>query len=77
MVMALEGGFELEALCNCTEACVRTLLEDTNGVKLSEEAINSRPNNNAVNTIREVASVLSKYHTIIVFDAIRLVLHRL
>ena len=62
LIMALEGGFELEALCDCTETCIRTLRGETNFSKLSDQALTSKPNPCAVQTIRKVIAVQGAYN---------------
>ena len=57
LTMVLEGGFELEALCDCTEACIRTLRGESNYSKLSDAALSSKPNACAIQTIQEVVAV--------------------
>jgi len=54
LIMVLEGGFELEALCDCTESCIRTLRGENNFSKLSDHALTSKANRCAVQTIRKV-----------------------
>ncbi|XP_051996257.1 histone deacetylase 4-like isoform X2 [Xyrauchen texanus] len=60
VVLALEGGHDLKAICDASEACVSALL----GIELeplSAELLKQRPNDNAVNTIENVLEIHSKY----------------
>ncbi|XP_051568551.1 histone deacetylase 4-like isoform X3 [Myxocyprinus asiaticus] len=60
VVLALEGGHDLRAICDASEACVSALL----GIEpepLSAELLKQRPNDNAVNTIEKVLEIHSKY----------------
>lgn len=60
LVLALEGGFELEPLCDSVETCVRALLDGKKYVKLSDQALTSFPNRHAVNCINEAIRIQSK-----------------
>ena len=57
LVMVLEGGFELEPLCDCTEVCIRTLNGENKYSKISNAALTSTPDADAVETIKEVIAV--------------------
>ncbi|XP_078490136.1 histone deacetylase 5 isoform X1 [Ciona intestinalis] len=61
IVLVLEGGFELEPLCDCTEACVRTLLGNHEYSNLSRESMERRPSKNAIDTIKNVISIQEKH----------------
>ncbi|GAA54377.1 histone deacetylase 4/5 [Clonorchis sinensis] len=43
IVLALEGGYELNSLCECTEACVRSLLMSTYEQRTSSEECDFKP----------------------------------
>ncbi|CAL8279706.1 unnamed protein product [Boreogadus saida] len=59
VVMALEGGHDLTAICDASEACVSALL----GVQepLSEEVLLKTPSLNGVRSLQKVLQVQSKY----------------
>ncbi|CAL8324886.1 unnamed protein product [Merluccius merluccius] len=59
VVMALEGGHDLTAICDASEACVSALL----GVQepLSEEVLLQAPSCNGVRSLQEVLQIQSKY----------------
>ncbi|KAK2488779.1 hypothetical protein MC885_019226, partial [Smutsia gigantea] len=60
VVLALEGGHDLTAICDASEACVAALL----GSKvdpLSEEGWKQKPNLNAIRSLEAVIRVHSKY----------------
>ncbi|XP_051562022.1 histone deacetylase 4-like isoform X3 [Myxocyprinus asiaticus] len=60
VVLALEGGHDLRAICDASEACVSALL-DIELEPLSAELLKQRPNENAVNTIEKVLEIHSQY----------------
>ncbi|XP_069087144.1 histone deacetylase 7 isoform X2 [Pleurodeles waltl] len=60
VVLALEGGHDLTAICDASESCVSALL----GKELDpfpEEILRQRPNMNAVRSLERVIQVQSKY----------------
>ncbi|KAL1272183.1 hypothetical protein QQF64_028045 [Cirrhinus molitorella] len=60
VVLALEGGHDLRAICDASEACVSALL----GIELeplSADVLKQRPNENAVSSIDKVLENHSKY----------------
>ncbi|CAB1328370.1 unnamed protein product [Coregonus sp. 'balchen'] len=60
MVLALEGGHDLTAICDASEACVSALL----GIELDpipEEVMQQRPNPNAVHSMEKVLEAHGKY----------------
>ncbi|KAK7169477.1 hypothetical protein R3I93_005445 [Phoxinus phoxinus] len=60
LVLALEGGHDLTAICDASEACVSALL----GIELDplpEDVLQQRPNPNAVHSMEKVLEVQSKY----------------
>nr|XP_033792474.1 histone deacetylase 7 isoform X2 [Geotrypetes seraphini] len=60
VVLALEGGHDLTAICDASEACVSALL----GNKLDpfpEEVLKQRPNPNAIRSLEAVIQVQRKY----------------
>ncbi|XP_072434486.1 histone deacetylase 4 isoform X8 [Chiloscyllium punctatum] len=60
VVLALEGGHDLTAICDASEACVSALL----GNELepfTQEVLQQRPNPNAVRSIENVIEIQSKY----------------
>lgn len=59
VVLALEGGHDLTAICDASESCVSALLglQDS----LPAEILNQKPNVNAVNSIQRVLQIHSEY----------------
>ncbi|XP_060931244.1 histone deacetylase 7 [Limanda limanda] len=59
VVLALEGGHDLTAICDASEACVSALL----GIEepLSEEVLHQMPNANAVQSLQTVIQIQSQY----------------
>ncbi|XP_051566362.1 histone deacetylase 4-like isoform X2 [Myxocyprinus asiaticus] len=60
LVLALEGGHDLTAICDASEACVSALLGNELE-PLPEEVLQQRPNPNAVHSMEKVLEVHSKY----------------
>uniref|UniRef100_A0A8B9ITB3 Histone deacetylase n=1 Tax=Amazona collaria TaxID=241587 RepID=A0A8B9ITB3_9PSIT len=60
IVLALEGGHDLTAICDASEACVSALLGNEVG-PLPEESMRQKPNPNAVRSLEAVLQVQSKY----------------
>ncbi|KAM7006401.1 histone deacetylase 7-like isoform 2-T3 [Tautogolabrus adspersus] len=60
VVLALEGGHDLKAICDASEACVSALL----GMEvepLSQSVLDQKPCGNAVKTLQSVIQVQSEY----------------
>ncbi|KAA0713508.1 Histone deacetylase 4 [Triplophysa tibetana] len=60
VVLALEGGHDLKAICDASEACVSALL----GIELESlpsEVLRQRPNENAVSSIEKVLETHRRY----------------
>ncbi|NXE97589.1 HDAC7 deacetylase, partial [Menura novaehollandiae] len=60
VVLALEGGHDLTAICDASEACVSALLGHE-PEPLPEESVRLKPNANAVRSLEAVIQVQSKY----------------
>ncbi|XP_048200373.1 histone deacetylase 4 isoform X8 [Perognathus longimembris pacificus] len=60
IVLALEGGHDLTAICDASEACVSALLGNELE-PLPEKVVQQRPNTNAVRSMEKVMEVHSKY----------------
>ncbi|NWU66354.1 HDAC4 deacetylase, partial [Pterocles burchelli] len=60
VVLALEGGHDLTAICDASEACVSALLGNELD-PLPEESMRQKPNPNAVRSLEAVIQVQSKY----------------
>ncbi|KAM9368103.1 histone deacetylase 7 isoform 1-T1 [Phaethornis superciliosus] len=60
IVLALEGGHDLTAICDASEACVSALLGNQLE-PLPEESLRQKPNPNAVRSLEAVVQVQSKY----------------
>ncbi|XP_057609741.1 histone deacetylase 4 isoform X3 [Chionomys nivalis] len=60
IVLALEGGHDLTAICDASEACVSALLGNELD-PLPEKVLQQRPNANAVHSMEKVMDIHSKY----------------
>ncbi|KAJ8253077.1 hypothetical protein GJAV_G00208850 [Gymnothorax javanicus] len=60
VVLALEGGHDLTAICDASEACVSALLGNELD-PVPQEVLQQRPNPNAVRSMEKVLEVQSKY----------------
>ncbi|XP_065275673.1 histone deacetylase 7-like [Emys orbicularis] len=60
IVLALEGGHDLTAICDASEACVSALLGNELD-PLPEESMRQKPNPSAVRSLEAVIRVQSKY----------------
>ncbi|XP_034042539.1 histone deacetylase 4 isoform X2 [Thalassophryne amazonica] len=60
LVLALEGGHDLTAICDASEACVSALLGNELD-PLPDEVLQQRPNANAVRSMEKVLEIHSKY----------------
>uniref|UniRef100_A0A8C9IQF8 Histone deacetylase n=1 Tax=Piliocolobus tephrosceles TaxID=591936 RepID=A0A8C9IQF8_9PRIM len=60
IVLALEGGHDLTAICDASEACVSALLGNELD-PLPEKVLQQRPNANAVRSMEKVMEIHSKY----------------
>ncbi|ELV11238.1 Histone deacetylase 5 [Tupaia chinensis] len=60
VVLALEGGHDLTAICDASEACVSALLS-VELQPLDEAVLQQKPNNNAVATLEKVIEIQGKH----------------
>ncbi|OCT62207.1 histone deacetylase 5 isoform X2 [Xenopus laevis] len=60
VVLALEGGHDLTAICDASEACVSALL-GMEPTPLDNSVLQQRPSNNAVATLERVINIHSKH----------------
>ncbi|XP_061579920.1 histone deacetylase 4 isoform X2 [Cololabis saira] len=60
LVLALEGGHDLTAICDASEACISALLGNELE-PISDEVLQQRPNANAVQSLERVIDFHSKY----------------
>ncbi|XP_021103088.1 histone deacetylase 4 isoform X3 [Heterocephalus glaber] len=60
IVLALEGGHDLTAICDASEACVSALLGNELE-PLPEKVLQQRPNANAVRSMEKVVEIHGKY----------------
>lgn len=60
IVLALEGGHDLTAICDASEACVSALLGNELD-PLPEKVLEQRPNANAVRSMEKVIGIHSQY----------------
>uniref|UniRef100_A0A8C4ZUR0 Histone deacetylase n=1 Tax=Gadus morhua TaxID=8049 RepID=A0A8C4ZUR0_GADMO len=60
VVLALEGGHDLTAICDASEACVSALLGNELD-PLPDEVVQQRPNANAVQSMENVLEIQGKY----------------
>ncbi|KAK4024040.1 hypothetical protein OUZ56_009431 [Daphnia magna] len=56
LVMALEGGYDLPAICDASHECVRALLGDE-PVPIRQEELARRPCQNAIDSLHKVISI--------------------
>ncbi|XP_046464398.1 histone deacetylase 4-like isoform X5 [Daphnia pulex] len=64
LVMALEGGYDLPAICDASHECVRALLGDE-PVPIREEELARRPCQNAIDSLHKVISIQQPHWPII------------
>uniref|UniRef100_F1MWS5 Histone deacetylase n=1 Tax=Bos taurus TaxID=9913 RepID=F1MWS5_BOVIN len=60
VVLALEGGHDLTAICDASEACVNALLGNELE-PLAEDVLHQTPNMNAVISLQKIIEIQSKY----------------
>ncbi|KAG9353497.1 hypothetical protein JZ751_018099 [Albula glossodonta] len=60
VVLALEGGHDLTAICDASEACVSALL-GTELEPLPEEVLQRKPSSNAVRSLQRAIQIQSQY----------------
>ncbi|XP_057360551.1 histone deacetylase 9 [Manis pentadactyla] len=60
VVLALEGGHDLTAICDASEACVNALLGNELE-PLAEDILHQTPNKNAVISLQKIIEIQSKY----------------
>nr|KAF6338095.1 histone deacetylase 9 [Pipistrellus kuhlii] len=60
VVLALEGGHDLTAICDASEACVNALLGNELD-PLAEDTLHQTPNVNAVTSLQKIIEIQSKY----------------
>uniref|UniRef100_A0A8C3VQK3 Histone deacetylase n=1 Tax=Catagonus wagneri TaxID=51154 RepID=A0A8C3VQK3_9CETA len=60
VVLALEGGHDLTAICDASEACVNALLGNELE-PLAEDILHQTPNTNAVISLQKIIEIQSKY----------------
>ncbi|XP_053309819.1 histone deacetylase 5 isoform X3 [Spea bombifrons] len=60
VVLALEGGHDLTAICDASEACVSALL-GMEPAPLDSSALQQRPSENALTTLERVIAIQSKH----------------
>ncbi|XKL65443.1 hypothetical protein PGB90_008863 [Kerria lacca] len=56
VILSLEGGYDLPAICDCSEECVRALL-DGNSSPVSEEELRRQPCQNAIDTLQKTIAI--------------------
>lgn len=56
VVLSLEGGYDLPAICDSAEECVRALLGD-DPRPLSQEELHRTPNQNAIDTLQKTIAI--------------------
>ncbi|XP_056392987.1 histone deacetylase 4 isoform X2 [Hyla sarda] len=60
VILALEGGHDLTAICDASEACLSALLGNELE-PLQESVLQQRPNNNAVSSMEKVIQIQGEY----------------
>ncbi|RZF32617.1 hypothetical protein LSTR_LSTR012700 [Laodelphax striatellus] len=63
VVLSLEGGYDLPAICDSAEECVRALLGDEPR-PISEEELRRPPNQNAVETMQKTIAIQRSAHLV-------------
>jgi histone deacetylase 4/5 len=63
-VLALEGGYDLPAICDSAEECVKALLGD-DPTPISDEELQRPPNQNAVDTLQKTIAIQVRNKTIL------------
>ncbi|XP_065200082.1 histone deacetylase 4 isoform X3 [Planococcus citri] len=56
VVLSLEGGYDLPAICDCSEECVRALLDGSSS-PVSEEELRRHPCQNAIDTLQKTIAI--------------------
>lgn len=54
--MTLEGGYDLPAICDCSEECVRALLDGSSS-PVSEDELRRHPCQNAIDTLQKTIAI--------------------
>ena len=67
VVLALEGGYDLPAICDSSEVCSQVLLGDE-GPQLSERAMKSVPNDKAIECLQHAIKIQCEFCHIIVLE---------
>uniref|UniRef100_A0A8C4SKB9 Histone deacetylase domain-containing protein n=1 Tax=Erpetoichthys calabaricus TaxID=27687 RepID=A0A8C4SKB9_ERPCA len=70
IVLALEGGHDLTAICDASEACVNALLGNELEA-IPESILLAKPNENAVESIRKTIEIQSEFFSYFCFVYIR------
>ncbi|XP_036061682.1 histone deacetylase 9 isoform X6 [Onychomys torridus] len=60
VALALEGGHDLTAICDASEACINALLGNELG-PLEEDLLHQTPNTNAAASLQRITEIQSKY----------------
>ncbi|XP_037066862.1 histone deacetylase 9 isoform X10 [Peromyscus leucopus] len=60
VALALEGGHDLTAICDASEACINALLGNELG-PLEEDVLHQIPNTNAAASLQRITEIQSKY----------------
>ncbi|XP_052594283.1 histone deacetylase 9 isoform X3 [Peromyscus californicus insignis] len=60
VALALEGGHDLTAICDASEACINALLGNELG-PLEEDVLHQTPNTNAAASLQRITEIQSKY----------------
>ncbi|KAL1791005.1 histone deacetylase 9 isoform X1 [Sigmodon hispidus] len=61
VALALEGGHDLTAICDASEACINALLGNEALGPLDEDVLHQIPNMNATASLQRIAEIQSKY----------------
>ncbi|XP_072029042.1 histone deacetylase 4-like isoform X3 [Amphiura filiformis] len=62
VVLALEGGYDLPAICDGAEVCAQVLLGDE-GPPITKKALTDTPNENAIECLQQTIRIQSEYWT--------------
>ena len=64
VVLALEGGYDLPAICDGAEVCAQVLLGDE-GPPITKKALTDTPNEKAIECLQQTIRIQCKYRIII------------
>lgn len=60
LVLCLEGGYQLDAIADCAEQCVRSLLGDTQNAEIEPSELSRAPVKSAIEVLEEISVLAGK-----------------